>query len=312
LENPSAVFIFEQTNNMRKPLILLVLCLLTVVGHTQEMWYYTMTFDDTTGFSHLTIDSADHPGNSWQIGMPQKTVFNTAFSPQHAMVTDTLNPYPVNDTAYFVVNNPAGTGWSFHDAVAISGQYWVDSDSISDHGTMELSLDNGSTWINLINDPVYASHILWESPVPVLTGRSGGWQSFFVNVHGLRDVFGVDDNDPVLWRFGFISDGIDNVRDGLMYDNLGFYDYAESVPEYGRHDLIAVFPNPVAGELRVKRSSANGAAQIRVYNAAGETAMENSAFTGEKLDVHNLENGIYLLRFTSGNQYQVQRFVVQR
>ena len=296
---------------MKKALLFLTFGLGIFTGRAQSMpmWYYTIDFDDTTGYSHLTIDSAGHPGNTWQIGMPQKPIFNVGYLSFKAIVTDTLNPYPVNDTSYFTVNNPAGQGWDSHDAVDLYGYYWVDSDSLTDYGTMEISLDNGGSWINLLHDPVYASHINWGSPVPVLTGQSGVWQFFYVTVSGLKVTFDLHTNDPVLWRFDFVSDGIDNGRDGLMYDDLHFDDNVENIPEYERHDLITIYPNPVSNELHIQKANASGTAKIQVYNSAGKMVMENSTFNGNKIDVHRLQNGIYLLRYSSGNQYQVQRFV---
>ncbi len=41
--------------------------------------------------------------------------------------------------------------------------------------------------------------------------------------------FPIELGDTVLFRFSFISDSIDNQKDGLMFDNIRFMDFTEGI-----------------------------------------------------------------------------------
>ncbi len=51
---------------------------------------YCLNFEDTTCLSHLTIDTTAFPLNIWEIGHPQKPLFDSAASTPNAIVTDTI------------------------------------------------------------------------------------------------------------------------------------------------------------------------------------------------------------------------------
>ena len=48
----------------------------------------------------IAIDTASQ--NVWQIGMPQKTIFNMASTEPNAILTDTSGSYPANNTSRFI------------------------------------------------------------------------------------------------------------------------------------------------------------------------------------------------------------------
>jgi hypothetical protein len=56
-----------------------------------------MFFDDAN--DNLQLDSV-YPEGCWQVGIPSKPVFTSAYSPGKALVTDTLMPYPDSTTCY--------------------------------------------------------------------------------------------------------------------------------------------------------------------------------------------------------------------
>src|SRR4051812_30284690 len=51
---------------------------------------------------YFYIDSLQ-TNNIWQLGKPSKPVFDSAYSKPLALVTDTLHPYPINNTSSFIV-----------------------------------------------------------------------------------------------------------------------------------------------------------------------------------------------------------------
>ncbi len=85
---------------MKKHLLLLAMSSLPGLSMGQlDFFDYTITFDDTLEIKNLYIDTVSNPNNIWQVGIPQKTIFTDAYSAPNVIVTDTANPYPVNDIA---------------------------------------------------------------------------------------------------------------------------------------------------------------------------------------------------------------------
>lgn len=218
---------------MKKILILLFLCNNYVYG---QVIIYEFCFDQLINCADynmsdpepiLTIDVNSNPTNIWQIGSPQKQFLSNAWSTSKVIITDSINSYPNNDTSSFTIEctaiqSSSSVSWT---NFTLNFQYFVDSDTLSDFGMIEFSPDNGVTWIDLINDPTYAQYLAWVTnnnvgQVPVLTGTSGAWIEANLNMRQLGIFLDIQPGTPFLWRFTFISDGIQNNRDGIMYDNI--------------------------------------------------------------------------------------------
>ncbi len=299
---------------MKKLLLLFSLTLVTAAsfGQWELEGNYDLTFEDTSRLNHLLFDITSNPNNIWQIGAPQKTIFTGAYSAPNVIVTDTVNPYPANDTSIFTIMNVTlGGGFVAPHTVVLGGEYYVNSDTITDFGKIEFSPDNGINWVDLLTDTIYASLYYWNTPKPTLTGNSNGWQNFFVNIAGLGPVFNIQNGDTVLYRFTFISDSIQTNKDGLMFDNLHYEDYFEGIEEIQNDNLISISPNPASDELRIYSSNMKDNSRIQILSYTGQLLYENVNFTEESIDIRHLINGIYLLKYSDSKYFSVKRFVVQ-
>ncbi len=278
---------------MKKVLHTLLFFIIATSTYAQFLFdNYTLTFESPSFFNHVIIPS--YPGNKWQIGNPQKTLFTAAYSPSNVIVTDKLNSYPINDTSVFFIKNVTfGQGFVMPHTVILAGKYFVNSDTLTDFGKIEFSPDNGTTWINLITATTYSSSIFWF-PKPTLTGNSFGWKDFYVNIAQLGPIFNIQDNDTVLYKFSFISDNIQTNKDGLMYDDLHFEDYIESLPEIQSDRLISIFPNPSKDQLTIKQfDKINPANEIRIYNSMGQLILTRKISSLEETINSGLEKGLY-------------------
>lgn len=66
---------------------------LFLANTTFAQWNYFIDFDSPySENNHIIIDTVLNPDNIWQIGVPYKTVFDSAYSLTHAIVTGTLTP----------------------------------------------------------------------------------------------------------------------------------------------------------------------------------------------------------------------------
>ena len=293
-----------------------LLTTLALQAQVIDWMFYDQDFDDTLRFN-LSIDTA----GSWQIGAPQKTVFTAAMSSPNVIVTDTLLPYPPNDTVRFTITNLAQYGWLFPHTAMLAGYSWIDAGA-GDFGTLEISFDQGNAWVDLLNDPVVASYLIGAVSPPTLTGSSSGWQYFGMNLANLHYYaiyeLGITilENDSIQYRFSFISDGVDDPHDGLMYDDLHFEDYVEAMPEYQAstfHSLIA--PNPVADQLNVVYETVGVNAPILIVrDARGARCLESGPLASHRasVDVSALVPGLYSYELRSGNGMRsFGRFVKQ-
>ncbi len=270
------------------------------------MW--DLNFENTPYLNRVLIDTSSNPGNIWQIGHPNKTVFNSAFSFPNVIATDTLNSYPINDTSSFTIIHIADLGWQFNYTIYIDGWYYVNSDTLTDFGYIEFSPDLGSTWFYA--DSVVNHGCCFSGPekLPTFTGNSFGWQHFD---YCLCTSTPVNIGDTVLYRFTFISDNIQTNKDGLMYDDLHFDDMVEGIDEIQNDNLISISPNPVSDELRIQREKFSENPGIQILNYTGQILYDNLSLINETINVKQFLNGIYFLKYSDKKYFSVKRFIVQ-
>lgn len=217
-------------------LISLILLLSFSENSSAQNIFYDYCFDQIGNCVNFTmsdpepimnIDTIANPNNNWQIGTPQKTVLNSSYSSPNVIITDSINTYLSNDTSSFtiestVIQSSSSINWYHFN---LSFKYFVDSDTIVDHGSIEFSHDNGLSWIDLINDTNFSSYLEWTTNAnvgiaPNLSGTSNGWIEASVRMRDLGVLLNIQPGTVFLWRFSFISDSVQNNRDGLMYDNI--------------------------------------------------------------------------------------------
>src|SRR5207244_2114478 len=110
-------------------------------------------------------------------GMPHKNFLNDVHSGSKAIVTDTLNSYPQNNSSSFTITLLAPVYQFTLWYMSFSGK--ADCDSLNDGIIISASNDNGLTWYNLI-----APGGLWSSffgnavmDTPSISGKSS-WSSY--------------------------------------------------------------------------------------------------------------------------------------
>ena len=89
---------------MKKSFTLLLICLTSSLAFSQS-WDedYCLNFEQPQYLDHLFIGST--PGNLWQVGPPQKSIFKEANTPPNAIVTGLFQPYPINNHSVFTIKN---------------------------------------------------------------------------------------------------------------------------------------------------------------------------------------------------------------
>jgi len=208
-----------------------------------------INFEDSAALQYIYIDTLNYPNNLWQIGSPQKALFNSSYSSPNALITDTKSFYPTNDTSVLYLWHTAHFNpgwWPF-----LEFKYKMDSDTLNDFGKIEVSPDLGHTWIDVLK---VASTMGWDCIIRTdqnnwfpcdslsLTGTSDGWYKFSLIMFAWDQLFG--HNDTLLFRFTFISDHIETNQEGWMIDDILMIDIIENIEEVSNNSTANIFPNP--------------------------------------------------------------------
>ena len=291
-------------------------------GQQADTAIYTTIVDfDHSNSNHLPIsrfglhvwrDTIRNPNSSWQVGKSHKSGINNSISAPNILITDTLNAYPSNDTSS-VIFSVVGCGSCGFQRLGLAGYYNVISDSLKDYGTIEVSTDSGKHWLNLMTDTTYTAHYKWLYPKPVLTGNSGGWKRFWIELGGLVTPFPAATPFDIYIKFTFLTDSIPNNLEGLAIDEIGYYSVSEGIPQIQNNALLSLYPNPVTDFLYIERKGTISKGQLQILDGMGQVVFEDRNFTAPSISTKalGLPAGLYFLHFTSGDTYAVQKFLVQ-
>ncbi len=266
---------------------------------------YTQYFDgaDTLVQNAIFIDFGSDSTNIWQIGPPQKTIFESASTVPNALLTDTINSYPNSDSSsfYFTVDPSLFT----FGILALSWNQKLDYENGSDGGLIEYTVDGGTTWSNIFNNPYVYNLYGYDSVnqdtlsdgTAVFTGTDEEWK----NVWLCFDVSWLSNADSLVVKFTSISDSIDTNQEGWMIDNL--YEsitFIHTLTEAPQKKYLEVYPNPSSGQVFIqtqKRSDYHIIEQMELSDSSGKILKHyNTVPTKFNIDISDLPKGIYYLK----------------
>jgi hypothetical protein len=305
-----------------KKIVLFFLILISIEGkYAAAQGYYQQYFDgaDTGMYSlPLVIDTAS--SNIWQVGSPQKTIFDSASSLPNALVTDLMNAYPINNTSSFgfVLNNQMFVGFP------IMALHWIqklDMDHGYDGGIIEYSVDSGITWQNVINNPyVYNFYGYDSANVDTLlngeyafTGTDTSWKDIWLcfdyNFVMLHNIFE--------FRYTFKSDSVDTGKEGWMIDNFGAHvTIFHTIKEEKQKEYLRVYPNPTTGIVHIEAQKIDDfhiINSMELIDATG-AVVEKFGVSPTKfwinLDKH--KNGLYYLKISTNLKTEVHPVVLNK
>jgi len=316
--------------------IFTILVAFVLSGSAQDLNY---TPHDSIFFEHNTVPVYMDPSpvNIWQIGTPQKSWLNNAYSPPLAIITDTVNPYPAGNTSSFsfVIDSGQIFPLSGRLATYFSFIHRYETDTINDYGTVEASIDGGITWCNLSDDNCFMGSVpvlvWWESDSSItshrvfphterISGKSDGW--IFSRIHfdyavgkGQESTVPID---SIIIRFTFKSSSSSSGNEGWIIDNIitGVCDIYVSAPSLEKEDFaVTVSPNPVVDRsviiLPGKRS---GPVEILIYDVTGKMVRKISGNQGTRIPISRDDflPGIYLLKSClNGEKPNYAKFIIQ-
>ena len=116
------------------------------IGQIEHYQYFDGA--DTNVWNSILIEmDTTNPNNIWQIGPPQKVIFNSASTAPNVIVTDTINSYPNSDTSRFITHTQSD--FAVMGIMAFQWSQKLDYDTTGyDGGLVEYSIDGGTSWEN--------------------------------------------------------------------------------------------------------------------------------------------------------------------
>lgn len=305
---------------MKHNFLLILVC--TCLTNTISAQYKRFDFDTrflSEKYLYFRQDSTISNRN-WQIGKVNKAIFSYDSTFKRGLCTDTLNSVNAGDTFSAIVLFDtwgfAGGGNWFH----LIFDYKLDADS-GDQAWVEISVDQGKSWINLLEQDTIYDIGWWGSQVkPVLSGQQYQWIEFDANMTKwaaemdtaiypkiLRGI------DSVFYRFTFIAGQSNRQRDGWLIDNLVFVNYFESIHSADANQAgFSLYPNPAHNQVQIHSTKDASIQQWQIYNLYGELVSEGDGEMTQTIDVNHLSNGLYIARILSDDQWYALKFEIAK
>lgn len=272
-----------------------------------------INFDDSVGLNRISIDTLIL-SNIWQIGQPQKSVFNTAYSLPNSILTDTVNPYPSNNNSVFYLGT--GGDW-FMDShtQTLNFLYRMDSDSLNDYGRIDISLDTGQTWNNILKAENGGGFWWVENSMGVIviqpdmgdtivfTGSTNGWYRFKSEIHLLEQ----QHYDTIIYRFSFNTDSNVENKDGWIIDDIGYNMLWEGINDYNYFGIV--YPNPANNFICIRTQRLIKSIEIiNLFGISLKTLTQQCYYLS--VDVSDLNSGIYFcsILFEDGSR-NIEKFI---
>lgn len=258
----------------------------------------------------LEIDTSSQ--NLWQIGVPNKPFFDTAYSAPNAIFTDSINPYASDVNCYFDVIIPNDT-YGMNKIISFKHKY--ETDTLVDGGYIEVSYDMGQNWNNVIHDDtvhsveylgfenMYSENDTLKDNHFGFSGTSEEWITTRIQwVWALPIKSSIP--DTIIVRFNFISDNMQTNKAGWMIDDIviSYGEFFGSVEEYDNQNAYEFFPNPMDNHATIQFNNPDQSdCQLVIFDQTGRIVRSNDKTrTNEfKFGRDELNSGIYYFQIRS-------------
>ncbi len=269
-------------------IVLILLC----CCHLQLQAQFLFNNFETPATLNITIDSLS-ADTIWQIGVPQKLVLNETSSQPNAIITDTLNTYPTNTSASFIVELDEYAIMSF-PYIQLEWFQYTDFEEGIDGGIIDVSYDGKETWKNIFTDTLYRPEVVgsyqWDTlhnQEAGITGTNG--QQWMAICWGTAFGAHPTNLETLHVRFTMSSDSIDTGQDGWLLDDIYmFTGVIGSTANRQAFKEMSIYPNPAKQNLQIDLNEViDEEVNIYIYDTGGQMIFsEKAAMYGEA--VHNI------------------------
>jgi carboxypeptidase T len=273
-------------------------------------------------------DNANNPATYWTItktpsSSPQWDSTYKSFYSEPNSYTDSKNGNYVNNaTVTMTLTNPIDLTGYTNPRLGFRTRFDIESNF--DYGQVQVSTNNGSTWIALAGKYTEPGQGSFQPPgEPVYDGLENYWVKEDISLANYTSTqFKV--------RFRLRTNG-SNRRDGWYLDDIGIFQYTiptnistDAEPVYN-FSLEQNYPNPFNPSTKIKYTIpsviASGAKQsqivtLKVYDVLGNEVStlvneEKPAGSYEvEFNASNLSSGIYLYKLQAGSFVETKKMIL--
>lgn len=295
-------------------------CLFLTTVSSAQSWVQYFDGADTAESNSILVDIDTTGGNVWQIGPPQKQIFDSAATVPNVLVTDTINFYPSNDSSSFTFQVVPWMQWGIF---ALQWKQKIDMDSSMDVGTIEYSND-GINWVSAFGNP-YVYNFYGFTPGDTVTTASG-MHGFSGTDTTWRDIWLCFQmswlqqwsfNDTITFRYTIHSDSLDNQREGWMIDNMQMHITIVHTAKGEQKDAYQkVFPSVTDGIVNIETMALNEfhiIENMQLIDATGRVVKEwKDLPTRFWIDISDQPNGSYMLKIQTNKQTNTFPVILQQ
>jgi len=310
---------------LRNLIISLLALLLTSPLLAQNLYQYfdgADTLPSQSVFIHIDTTGFDSTRtNSWQIGPPQKTLFNAPATAPNVLITDTADFYLPNDTSRFFFEAHLDSFFWGGSILAVQWYQKLDMDTLADVGIIEFSVDSGLTWSNTFDNPnVYLYYGYDSSNVASLPGGGyafSGTDTFWRDIWLCFDAWWLESQGKYIqFRVTFASDSVDNLKEGWMIDNLLVHLTTVHVAKEETQDAYMVIsPNPTSGRVKIstlRSTDYHVIEHIELIDINGKVVQEwGKSPTRYFIEIGHHPPGVYVLKVRTNRQTEQFQLLLQ-
>lgn len=303
-----------------KKIYLTISILFLAIDYSIAQPSFNQYFDgaDTSATNSIIIMLDTSSSNIWQIGKPQKIIFDSAATFPNALVTDTINNYPDSNVSRFTFKIVPWFNWGI---LALQWKQKLDMDLHHDGGIIEYSVDTGVTWTNVFNDPhvyyLYGFLPTNQDTLPTSEYAFSGTDSTWRDVWLCFDMTWLSFNDSIYFRYTLKTDSINNNKDGWMIDNMmAHISIMHPVKEVDKNDYMNVYPNPAKDFVNIEMEKIQDfhiIEDMKFISQDGKILKEwKNEPTKFWFDVRNYPDGLYFLKVKTNLKSETIPIVIKR
>lgn len=267
---------------------------------------YNRFSDESTGTASRSIDMPNG-GTAYLIGNiieqgPQTQNANIIGYGLEGLTNPTANEvYAINNTlvnhrnggSFFAFESGTTLYKGYNNIIAGSGSYVSGNFPTNvDTSSNLISTDIGT--FGFVNDAQYDDHISINSISVLNSGTNPG------SINGFS-------LSPTM-EYRHSNDATTRCTNGVI--DIGAYEFCNSTdikPKFENH--ITIYPNPSSDLLTIQNWNNNNQS-IQIFNLDSKLLYNNQNYKNDPIDVRNLCNGIYILRYVDKDNTYTKQFVV--
>jgi len=283
---------------------------------SQEFYQY---FEEENNDEYYTIpffvDTSIVSYHVWQIGIPNKAIFNEAATIPNVIITDTINSYPNNlNDSFSLLLDPMDYGIIY----ALEWNQKLDLDSAKDFGIIEYSTDNGDTWANVFDNPfIYNFYGFEDENQMNLTDSTfafSGQDTTWKNIWLCFDYYYYE--SPILVKFTIQSDSINNNNEGWMMDNfMAHVTGLHTINEKEQKEYLRIYPNITSGRVHIearKIDDKHKIEEMELFDSSGSLVEKfGESPTKFFINIDHHPKGNYILKIQTNIKTETFQILLQ-